>query len=119
MTKKQKEKCFSGISLSVHLRVTSTRSLGKALGQTSLFAIRSVLMHNALSGGLVNRTLGRAQQLGIGLTRGNGGFKLFDLSLHSGLDHPVAQVLLFGHLHALDGRLDIRQIVHLPTQIRN
>ena len=103
--------------LCVSMTFGSACGLCKALGQTSLFAVRSVLMDNALCGSLVNRALSRAEQLDIGLVRGNGGFKLLDLGLHRRLDHPVAQVLLFGHLHALDGRLDIRQIVHLPTQI--
>ena len=92
-------------------------SFCKALRHTSLFAVRSVLMNNALSGSLVNRALSRAEQLDIGLARGYGGFELLDLGLHSGLDHSVAQVLLLSYLHALDGRLNIRQIVHLPTQI--
>lgn len=95
------------------------RSLGKPLGQAGLFAVCGVLMNNALRSGSVHRALRRAEQLDVGLVRRSGGFEFLDLGLHRGLDHPVAQVFLFVHLHALDGRLDIRQILHLPTQIAN
>ena len=44
---------------------------------------------------------------------GNSGVKLLNRGLQGRLDHAVAKVLLFIHLHALDGGLDIRQIVHL------
>ena len=90
--------------------------LRQPLGQTSLFAVRSVLMNNALCGSLIDRTLRRAEKRGVGLLRGNGGIKLLDLGLHRRLDHAVAQVLLASHLHALHGRFDIRQNLHLPTQ---
>ena len=82
----------------------------------SLFTIGCVLMDNALRDSLVNRALRRAEQLAIDLASGKGGLELFDLGLHRGFDHAIAQVLFLVDLHALHGGLDIRQSVHLPRE---
>ena len=73
-------------------------------------------MDNALRDSPVDRALRGAEQLRIDLASGKGGLKLFDLSLHRGLDHAIAQVLFLIDLHALHGRLDIRQSIHLPRE---
>ena len=97
-----------------HFLRVSVGGLRESLGKTGLFAVGCILVQHALSDGFIESAEGIVQQ-GLSLRRlfGNSGVKLLNRGLQGRLDHAVAKVLLFIHLHALDGGLDIRQIVHL------
>ena len=50
---------------------------------------------------------------------GNGGLKLLDSRTHGRLNHPVAQILGFIYLHALDSGFDVRQNCSPPCLLLN
>ena len=70
-------------------------------------------MDNALRNGLIQRGKGARQLFRIDIS-----FVLLNGGLDAGFDHTVAQILLLGNLHALDGGFDVRHVFHLPDRIQ-
>jgi len=73
-------------------------------------------MKNTLRNGLVDLLDSLQIQLGsfFLVARRESGFVLLDGGLQSGLDHLVLESLLLRNENALFGRLDVRQLFHLP-----
>ena len=84
--------------------------LRQPLGQTSLFAVRGILMDNALGNGFIDSGGGEAVlRRSVGGGSGDLRLKLLDGGLDLRLHHTVPKVLGFADLHALDSGLDVRQ----------
>ena len=89
--------------------------LRQPLGQTSLFAVRGILMDNALGNGFIDSGGGGAQlRAGGDNALDQGTLILLDGSLNARLHHTIPQVLLLAHLHTLHGGLDVRQLPSPP-----
>ena len=84
--------------------------LRQPLGQTSLFAVRGILMDNALGNGFIDSGGGdTVHSSGVRRVFSDLRFKLLNGGLDLGLHDAIPKVFGFADLHALDSGLDVRQ----------
>ena len=89
--------------------------LRQPLGQTSLFAVRGILMDNALGNGFIDSGGGdTVHSSGVRRVFSDLRFKLLNGGLDLGLHDAILKVLGFADLHALDSGLDVRQRLSPP-----
>jgi hypothetical protein len=89
--------------------------LGESLGQTRLFAVRGILMHNALGNRFIDSGGGGAQlRAGGGHALVQGDLILLNSGLYARFHHTIPQVLGLAHLYALHGGLNVWQLPSPP-----